>query len=243
MRYCKREVIRMSYCVNCGVELHASCSICPLCHTEVHNPRQAVDLTSPTPYPSRRGNAAPAQKSDVMILISIVLAVTAGVCGLLNLLIFSGTYWSLYVIGGCVLLWIVCLPVFLPGIGPYVSILLDGAGIALYFGLIACLHPGRGWYPGLALPLTALAAGMLLLFAVCVRQIHASILSRAALVFGEIGVYTAVVELLIDRFRQVSPGLTWSAIVLTCCVIIDAALITIIRRSRLREEVRRRMHI
>ncbi len=48
---------------------------------------------------------------------------------------------------------------------------------------------------------------------------------------------------MIDRFRGVSLSVTWSAIVLTCCVIIDAALITIIRRTRLREEVRRRMHI
>lgn len=233
----------MSYCVNCGVELHETCSVCPLCHTEVCNPRQAVDRTSPTPYPARRGDAAPAQKADVMILISIVLAVTAGVCGLLNLLIFSGNHWSLYVIGGCALLWIVCLPVFLRKLSPYLSLLLDGAGIAMYFGLIAWLHPGHGWYPLLALPLTFLAVLMILLFAVCVRQIHASILSCAALVFGELAVYAAAVELLIDRFRQTPPGLTWSAIVLTCCVIIDAALITIIRRSRLREEVRRRMHI
>lgn len=233
----------MSYCVNCGVELHATCSACPLCGTKVLNPRQPVDRESPTPFPGMRGDVAPARRGDLMILISIVLAVTAGVCGLLNLLIFRGTSWSLYVIGGCALLWVFCLPVFLNRLSPYVSLFLDGAGIAMYFGIIAWLHPGRGWYPRLAFPLTVLATGLILLFAVCVRQIHASILSRAALLLGETAVFTVTVELLIDRFRGVSLSVTWSAIVLTCCVIIDAALITIIRRTRLREEVRRRMHI
>ena len=102
----------MSYCVNCGVELHETCSVCPLCHTEVHNPRHPVDENAPKPFPVRQGAVAPVQKADVLILISVVLAVTAGVCGLLNLLIFYGTYWSLYVIGGCALLWVFCLPVY-----------------------------------------------------------------------------------------------------------------------------------
>lgn len=106
----------MSYCVNCGVELHETCSVCPLCHTEVHNPRHPADENAPKPFPVRQGAVAPVQKADVLILISVVLAVTAGVCGLLNLLIFYGTYWSLYVIGGCVLLWVFCLPMFLPKI-------------------------------------------------------------------------------------------------------------------------------
>ena len=37
--------------------------------------------------------------------------------------------------------------------------------------------------------------------------------------------------------------LSWSAVVLTCCAVIAAALGTILTRARLREEVRRRMHI
>ena len=37
----------MSYCVNCGVELADSERRCPLCHTEVHNPRQPYDRKIP----------------------------------------------------------------------------------------------------------------------------------------------------------------------------------------------------
>lgn len=233
----------MSYCVNCGVELHATCSVCPLCNTKVYNPNQETDRTSPTPFPSRKGYTEPVRRSDVTLLLSIVLAVTGGVCGLLNGLVFNRNFWSVYVIGGCVLLWIFCLPIFWSRINAYISIFLDGIGIAMYFGIIAMLHPGNGWYPALALPITALATGLFLVFAVFVRQVRTSILSRFVLFLGETALFTAALELLVDRFLQTPPGLTWSAIVLTCCAIIDAALITIIRRSRLREAVRRRMHI
>lgn len=233
----------MSYCVNCGVELHKTCSVCPLCNTKVYNPGQPVDKKSPTPFPERRGYTAPARRTDVMLLISIVLAVTAGVCGLLNLFIFQGTHWSLYVIGGCILVWVFCLPIFIHRMNSCLSIALDGAGIVLYFGMIAWLHPGRGWYLSLAFPLTVLATGLILLPAVYVKRFHASILSCSALILGEIAVFTSAVEIFIDLFRQTAPSITWSAIVLTCCIVIDAALITIIRRTRLREEVRRRMHI
>lgn len=233
----------MSYCVNCGVELDKTCSVCPLCNTKVINPVQGVDRISPTPFPTRKGYASPVQKSDVTMLISIVLAVTAVVCGLLNFLIFSYSAWSLYVIGGCILVWLFCLPVFFYGMDAYLSILMDGIGIGMYFGIIAWLHPGNGWYHGLALPVIGTGTGLILIFAVFVRQIRTSVLSRSALILAEIALFTVSLELLIDRFRKTPPGITWSAIVLTCCVIIDAALITIIRRSRLREEVRRRMHI
>lgn len=233
----------MSYCVNCGVELDKTCSVCPLCNTKVCNPNQPVDRISPTPFPTRKGYALPAQRSDVTILLSVVLAVTGIVCGLLNLFVFYQSAWSLYVIGGCILLWVFCLPVFFVRLNVYISILLDGLGIAMYFGIISWLHPGSGWFVLLALPAVAAATGLVLVFAVCIRRIHTSILSRSALVIGETALFTVALELLIDRFRQTPPGITWSAIVLTCGVIIDAALITIIRRSRLREEVRRRMHI
>lgn len=233
----------MSYCVNCGVELDKTCSVCPLCNTRVCNPNQETDRISPTPFPTRKGYTPPAQRSDVTILITVILAVTGIVCGLLNVLVFHQSAWSLYVIGGCALLWVLFLPVFFRGLNVYVSILLDGLGIILYFRTIAWLHPGNGWFGLLAFPAAAAAIGLVLLFTVWIRKKHTSILSCSALLLGETAVFTVILELLIRRFRQMPAGITWSAIVLTCCIIIDAALITIIRRSRLREEVRRRMHI
>lgn len=234
----------MSYCVNCGVELDKTCSVCPLCHTRVINPQQPVDTTSPKPFPSRKGTTDPVRRTDVAIFATVVLGVTAIVCGLLNFFAFRDTHWSLYVIGICCILWIFLIPLFFPGkLNRLVSLALDGVSIILYLGIISFLHPGDGWFLKIALPLTLVIMGMVILYVYALHRPHHSILSMAAIFVGEISVLTVIIELLIHHYLKQPLVLTWGAITLICGVVIDAALITILRKSRLREEVRRRMHI
>lgn len=234
----------MSYCVNCGVELDKTCSVCPLCNTRVINPSMPVDTDSPGPYPSSRGTVDDGLRRDTTILVTVTMATTAVVCGLLNLAIFSHTHWSFYVIGVCAVLWICCLPLFFPTrLVIHTSLLLDGLGVAMYFGIIAWLHPGNGWYTAIALPLIALGTVMVEIFVFWLRHPRGSILVQASIFIAEIGIFTASIELLLHHYRQRPLLLSWSAVVLTCCAIIDATLITILRRSHLREAIRRRMHI
>ncbi len=234
----------MSYCVNCGVELDKTCKVCPLCNTKVINPKQPLDTSSPKPFPTLEGHTETVPRSDITILMTVILAATAVVCGLLNLFIFQYGSWSLYVIGICVVLWIFFLPLFFPaGFNPYVSLFLDGLSIVMYFGIIAWLHPGNGWYFHLAVPIIGIVTMLILIFAFCLRYRHRSILSMAAVIVGEIAVLTVGIELLIHNYYGEPLFLSWSAVVLTCSLIIDGALITILRRSGLRNEVRRRMHI
>lgn len=75
----------MSYCVNCGVELDKTCSVCPLCNTKVINPNQPVDTVSPKPYPVDKGYVDSGIRKETAILMAVCLAATAVVCGLLNL--------------------------------------------------------------------------------------------------------------------------------------------------------------
>lgn len=102
----------MSYCVNCGVELDKTCSVCPLCNTKVINPNQPVDTVSPKPYPVDKGYVDSGIRKETAILMAVCLAATAVVCGLLNLFFITFSHWSFYVIGTCIVLWIFCLPIF-----------------------------------------------------------------------------------------------------------------------------------
>lgn len=234
----------MSYCVNCGVELDKTCSVCPLCNTRVINPNQPVDTVSPKPFPSKRGKVDPVRRSDVTILMSVILATTAVVCGFLNLLVFTNTLWSLYVIGLCVVCWIFFLPVFFPDkLSIYLHLLLDGLSIDMYFGIIAFLHPGNGWYFCVAFPLIALCTALVTVYVFCLRSTHRSFLALSAVFVGELGILNVSIELLARNYLYSDLTLSWSAIILTCCIIIDVALVTILRTTRLREEIRRRMHI
>ena len=234
----------MSYCVNCGVELDKTCSVCPLCNTKVVNPVQGIDTDSPKPFPSRKGTTDPVKRTDITILATVVLATTAIVCGLLNFFSFKGTNWSLYVIGICFILWVFLIPLFFPNkIKPLLNLLLDGSSILLYLGIISIMHPGNGWFIKIAMPLTIISLLMVILYVYALSRPKHSILSMAALLTGEISVITVIIELLVRNYMNKPIVLTWGAITFTCGVVIDAALITILRKSRLREEIRRRMHI
>ena len=81
-----------------------------------------------------------------------------------------------------------------------------------------------------------------MLTALLYRRVSSSFLAVALYIFVEIAVLCVGIELLIRRFLSDPPLLTWSAVVLTACAIIAAALITTLSRKRLRNAVRRRLH-
>ena len=136
----------MSYCVHCGVELDATASFCPLCHTRVLDPGQPVDTASPKPFPTRRGEVAPAAKQEVALLITAMLASVAVCCGVLNLFLRADRMWSLYVIGAAAMLWGAGAAAAGPGMHLLLRLLLDVAAVALYVYLISVDLNGRDWY-------------------------------------------------------------------------------------------------
>ena len=104
----------MSYCVNCGVELEKSLKKCPLCNTPVLNPREIMGdhdkpFGAPSPFLEEKGQVEVVKRKDVAILLTTVVVATAVVCGLLNLLVFPATPWSLAIIVGCALLWVILI--------------------------------------------------------------------------------------------------------------------------------------
>ena len=63
----------MSYCVNCGVELDATATACPLCNTKIYNPNQPVATDIPTPYATVKGHTEPVKQTyEFAILMTII---------------------------------------------------------------------------------------------------------------------------------------------------------------------------
>ena len=233
----------MSYCVNCGVELEASLRECPLCHTPVVNPKEAGKTVPPSPYPTDRGQVEEVKRKDLGILLSVVLSATAVTCLLLNLLVFNRSLWSLLVIGICICLFVFTFPmVYYRKMPPSLSLLADGAAVAVYLYMIAYLTPSTAWFWQLGLPIVLLVILITEIFTFLARLVPFSLLSGALCLFIEIPLFCAALEVMIRRMLSAPIRLTWSAVVLTVCVIIDVALITILVKKRLRNEVRRRLH-
>lgn len=234
----------MSYCVNCGVELEASLQECPLCHTPVINLKEIGKELPPSPYPENKGQVEEVKRKDLGILLTVVLTATGGTCLLLNLLVFNRFLWSLLVIGICICLFVFTFPlVYYRKMPPALSLLADGAAVAVYLYMIAYLTPSTAWFWQLGLPIVALVFLCVEIFTFLLHKIPLTMLSGALCLFVEIPLFCVSLELLIRHMlADHMMRLTWSAVVLTVCVIIDVALITILVKKRLRNEVRRRLH-
>lgn len=233
----------MSYCVNCGVELEPTLQVCPLCNTPVMNSNERNQEIPPSPYPAHKGQVESVKRRDLGILLSVVLTATSATCLLLNLLVFESSLWSLLVIGICICLFVFTFPaVFYSKTPLFVSLLADGAAVAVYLFLISRLTASDTWFWQLGLPIAVLLTAMMELYTLFAKILPFTILSGALYLFVEIPVFCLSLELLIRHLLSQPYAVTWSAVVLTVCVIIDIALITILAKKRLRNEVRRRLH-
>lgn len=233
----------MSYCVNCGVKLDSSLDRCPLCNTPVLNPNEIVCAQSLPPFPKEKGQVEAVKSKDLAILLSVSLTAAAVVCGLLNLFVFRSSLWSLYVIGACLLIWVLAMPaVAYTRIPICFSLLADGLTIALYQYMISFNTPDKNWLFRLALPITALVTLLAIIFALLSRKVSSAFLMTGLYFFIETAVLSISIELLIERYLLLPYRITWSAVVLAICAVIVIALLTILSRARLRNAVRQRLH-
>lgn len=233
----------MSYCVNCGVELESSLKTCPLCHTPVINPNELQKLTSPSPYPTEKGKVDVVKRKDLGILTSIVLIATSLSCLLLNWFVFPGSPWSLFIIGACLVLFVLVFPaVIYTKLPIYISLLFDGVAIGVYLFLITYNTRNDEWFWNLALPILALTTILVEIFTLLIRSFSVSFLTISLYVFAEAALLCLGIELLIHHYAGSALHLTWSAIVLTVCSVIIVLLITLLSIRRLRDAVGRRLH-
>lgn len=233
----------MSYCVNCGVKLEASLTECPLCNTPVINPKELYNKKKTSPYSREKGQVDVVKRRDLAILTSIVLIATSLSCLLLNLFVFSGSLWSLFIIGACLLLFVLVFPaVIYTKLPIYISLLFDGIAVGFYLYMITFNTASREWFAGLALPIVALITILVEIFALLLRSFPVSFITTALYFFAEIALLCVGIELLIDHYMGAPLHLVWSAVVLTVCGVIVILLITVLSRRRLRDAVRRRLH-
>lgn len=234
----------MSYCVNCGVELESSLKECPLCHTPVMNPRELNKEAPPSPYPTDMGQVEVVKRKDLGILVTVVLTATGVTCLLLNLLVFDASLWSLIVIGCCLCLFVFTFPaVFYSKMPVWLTLLADGISVVIYLFLITFMTKSDVWFWQLGLPIVVLLTVFAEVFPLLAKFLPLTVLSCALCLFIEIPAFCVALELMIKHLLEQPYRIIWSAVVLTVCLIIDIALVTILAKKRLRNEVRRRLHI
>lgn len=232
----------MAYCVHCGVELDQTQRVCPLCGVEVHDPLAETDTASPRPYPTRSTSVEPPGKGELAVLLSVMLVAASAACALLNLFLVSGRFWSLYVTGGAMTVWLwAVLPLLAPKLPTWVKLLLDAAAAGVYLFLIAVTLDGLRWYLALALPIVLVCAALALALSVFLPG--RSILTSAILLLAGTGLICLAVELFVDRYLTGAWSPRWSLVVAVVCGALILVLVTVRVVPGLREQVRRRFHL
>lgn len=232
----------MSYCVHCGVELDDTALSCPLCATPVCDPLTPRDTTSPKPYSTRYVAVQPPSKTEIALLLSVMLVSISVACALLNLFFKPERLWSLYVVGGAITLWLwLVLPLLVRKTPVWVRLLLDGLAVAVYVFLICLDLNGLSWFLGLALPI--ILTGTALSLALSFWLPHRSTLTTLTILLGAAGLFCLAIEFFVNFYLTClwRPG--WSVVVATICATIMVILIVIRRIPGLREQARRRFHL
>ncbi len=234
----------MSYCVNCGVELEASLTSCPLCNTPIINPKQlALQKAAISPFPKEKGMVEEVKRTDLAIILCSVLASTGIICGITNLFVSKDVLWSIPIIGFCVLLWVYSIPFLIYTKLPIsVSLLFDGIITGTYLYMFTFLTKNSRWFWEIALPITILVTLLVEIFWILFKNISSSFLPTALYFFSEIGALCVGIETFLDGYFRGEIALSWSIIVLIVCTITCITIITILSRQRLRNTLKRRLH-
>ena len=236
----------MSYCVQCGVKLEQSLKKCPLCHTPVINPNELIAGALPSgtsPFATAKGEVEPMKKHDIGLWLTLVFGSTALACGILNLFVFNHNYWSIPVIGACIIMWLFFCPrMFLPQISIYANLMASAVSVIFYELAITLMTKQDRWFYGIALPITLVIMALTAVSGLFYKYVSKSLIASALYFFIDAALLSIAIECFVDKFMGLEIHIFWSAIVFSVCAVISVALIAILSIRRLRVTVQKRLH-
>lgn len=235
----------MSYCVNCGVELAPSERICPLCQTEVHNPRQPYDPQAPKPFPSGLDLLMPTDnRGFVAAILTLLLALPAAVCFACDVAYTDGAGWSMLVIGAMAMLWVFIVPMlFLRRHRVLAAAVLDTAALLGYLWLVEHFAARGIWFLHLAVPLVVLIDILFVAdYLLVTKAVHGRF-RQAALALATVPLLLFGIEACVDHFLDGHIQLLWSFIVAIPCVLLALILLLLGRRERFKNQMKKRLHM
>lgn len=236
----------MSYCVQCGVKLEQSLKKCPLCQTPVINPNELIAGALPegvSPFATVKGEVEPMKKNDIGLWFTLVYGSTAIACGILNLFIFNHNYWSIPVIGACIILWLFFCPrMFFPQIPVSLNLLVSGISVIFYEFSITFMTETNRWFFEISFPITLVILALTAISGILYKFVSHSLIATVLYFFIDVAFICIAIECSVDKFIGQEIHLFWSVIVFSVCAVISIALFSILSIARLRETVRKRLH-
>jgi hypothetical protein len=228
--------------VNCGVELADSEKRCPLCQTEVNNPKAPWQEPGERPY-SRHVDTLMKRidRRYFATLAGLLLVIPCIITVLLDIISGGGLTWAAYVIGAVAVIYVmVLLPYFFKKYHAVIFLGADCAAILLYLLFIETVNGGR-WFLGLGLPLTVAASACLLVLALLFTKAPMSALVKSGAVMIATGLFVVCAEVIISLYAYGAVRFAWSLYALIPCAVVGVALLVLEHRKNLKERIMRRL--
>ncbi len=233
----------MSYCVNCGVELHESEKKCPLCDTVVINPNVLSGEPVESVFPQE-------QKLVDMLesrrwwagIFAIVLAIPASICLLCNFGIQKELGWSLIVTAALIMVWLFIGPPLLMRKTNYILLFVIYTVGILFFLFVMCWQVGGDWFLSIAVPVVLCFMTVMSINAIVIKNNVAKLYS-AATFFLTIGALVVAVEIITDYYLHKEIDLSWSLIALVPCALMSVLYIIIQKKKGLKDSLKKRFRM
>lgn len=233
----------MSYCVNCGVELHDSEKKCPLCDTVVINPNIISGDTAESVFPQEQ------KLVDMMTerrwwagIITIILAIPMSICLLCNFGIQKELGWSLIVTAALIMIWSFVVPPLLMKKTNYIALFIIYTLGILLFLFVMCWQVGGNWFLSIAVPIVLCFMCVISINTVVIRNNVAKLYS-AAVLFITIGAMVVAVEIVTDYYLSKTIELSWSLIALVPCALMSLLYVIIQRKNKLKNSLKKRFRM
>lgn len=227
------------YCVNCGVKLDTSESICPLCSTQVYHPNIKVQ-TENQMYPKNRIPQTKHRSSAFNGAVIIMFLIPLVVSFLADIHLDGKITWFAYVFGALVIGYTAfALPMWFNKPNPVIftpCIIAETIGYLLYINCIT----GGDWFLSLAFPV----AGGLGLIATTVVTLLYYLKKGKLYIWG--GAFTIIggFIMLIEFFISITFGIKfsgWSLYPLAVLVLLGGLLFYLAINKSAREIMERKL--
>ena len=208
----------MSFCSHCGVEIEPTHAHCPLCHAALVDER-ALGPNQLQAFASQREELRPSQdqirqkRGLILTICSFCLAIPGLIC-LSTDLMYHGGGWSAYVLLSLGLVWAVVFIALFSMRHALIGVTSILATVAAYLWCIDLQYGNLGWAVHLAIPIVAwcgLSCFGIWICWVALRKVPAFVVTGFLL---SVALFCLGIELSLHWYRQGSPSLSWSLIVL-----------------------------
>jgi len=225
----------MKKCLECNVWVNTNAIRCPLCGVGLNQLGQS-DITPL--YPSYSKGRHGKRKINFLAKLFVFISIAASlICLFVNALTWNGLPWSLVVVGGIIVSWLLVGLPLLKTMNLNFMLIDQMIGVQIYLFLIDRIFGNKGWSLNYVYPLLYVAVAIVIVLFVIIYRIAWHDYLITAVLMAAIGFY----PLILIAFGNID--VLWPSYTAMMFAVLLICGLYIFGRDKLKKEIRKRMNL